>query len=58
MLPDNADNWLFGLNPQSFGTVGAMINFAVAYAVSLSTEPPPQRIQDLIEDIRVPIASK
>ena len=57
MLPDNADNWLFGLNPQSFGTVGALINFAVAYAVSLSTEPPPQRIQDLIEDIRVPIGS-
>ncbi len=58
MLPDNADNWLFGLNPQSFGTVGAMINFVVAYAVASMTEPPPQRIQDLIEDIRVPIASK
>jgi cation/acetate symporter len=58
MLPDNADNWIFGLNPQSFGTVGAMINFAVAYAVAFATEPPPQKIQDLIEDIRVPIASK
>ncbi|MBC8439171.1 MAG: cation acetate symporter [Deltaproteobacteria bacterium] len=57
MLPDNADNWLFGLNPQSFGTVGALINFAVAYVVSFATEPPPQRIQDLIEDIRVPIGS-
>ena len=58
MLPDNADNWLFGLNPQSFGTVGAMLNFIVAYAVSYMTEPPPQRIQDLIEEIRVPIAAK
>ena len=58
MLPDNADNWLFGLNPQSFGTVGAMINFIVAYAVSLMSTPPPQRIQDLIEEIRVPIAAK
>ncbi len=58
MLPDNADNWLFGLNPQSFGTIGALINFAVAYAVSLMTDPPPQKIQDLIEDIRVPIATK
>ncbi len=57
MLPDNADNWFFGLNPQSFGTVGALINFGVAYVVSLSTEEPPQRIQDLIEDIRVPIGS-
>ena len=37
MLPDNVDNWLFGLNPQSFGTVGAILNFIVAYTVSNMT---------------------
>ncbi|MBU1343973.1 MAG: cation acetate symporter [Proteobacteria bacterium] len=58
MLPDNVDNWLFGLNPQAFGTVGAILNFIVAYAVSSVTEAPPQRIQDLVEEIRVPIAAK
>ncbi len=58
MLPDNVGHWLFGINPQAFGFVGALINFLVAYLVSRSTEPPPERIQKLVEDIRVPIASK
>jgi cation/acetate symporter len=57
MLPDNVDNWVFGLNPQSFGTVGAILNFVVAYTVSNMTEEPPERIQALVEDIRVPIGS-
>ena len=54
MLPNTPDNWLFGISPLSFGAVGAMINFAVAYAVSLSTEEPPQEIQDLVESVRTP----
>ncbi len=58
MLPDNVDNWLFGLNPQSFGTVGAILNFITAYTVSLMTEEPPERIQQLVEDIRVPIQTE
>ena len=48
------DNWMFGISPLSIGTVGALINFAVAYAVSLSTEAPPQEIQDLVESVRTP----
>ena len=48
------DNWLFGISPLSIGTVGAVINFAVAYAVSLVTEAPPQAIQDLVESVRTP----
>jgi len=48
------DNWLFGISPLAFGAVGAVINFAVAYAVSLSTEAPPQAIQDLVESVRTP----
>jgi cation/acetate symporter len=55
MLPDNADNWLFGINPQAFGFVGALINFGVAYVVSNMTEEPPERIQELVENIRVPV---
>ncbi len=57
MLPDNVDNWLFGLNPQSFGTVGAILNFITAYVVANMTEEPPEKIQQLVEDIRVPIKS-
>ncbi|MFN3882823.1 MAG: sodium:solute symporter family protein [Nitrincola lacisaponensis] len=54
MLANTPDNWLFGISPLSFGAVGAVINFAVAYAVSLSTEEPPQEIQDLVESVRTP----
>lgn len=54
MLPDTADNWLFGIAPASFGVIGALINFAVAYAVSSATEEPPVHVQELVESIRVP----
>jgi len=47
-------NWLFGISPLSFGAVGAMINFAVAFAVSSATQAPPQHIQDLVESVRYP----
>lgn len=48
------DNWLFGISPQAFGSVGAIINFAVAYAVSLATDAPPKAVQDLVESVRTP----
>ncbi|MDX1298449.1 MAG: sodium:solute symporter family protein [Pseudomonas sp.] len=48
------DNWMFGISPLSIGTVGAVINFAVAYSVSLATVAPPQEIQDLVESVRTP----
>ncbi len=48
------DQWLFGISPQAFGSVGAIINFIVAYAVSLSTEAPPKAVQDLVESVRTP----
>ncbi len=54
MLPDTADAWLFGISPASFGTIGAVINFAVAYLVSSATKEPPAEVRDLVESIRVP----
>ena len=48
------DNWMFGISPLSIGTVGALINFAVAYGVSLATVAPPKEIQDLVESVRTP----
>ena len=53
-LPDNVANWVFGISPLSIGSVGALVNFGVAYAVSMASEEPPQEIQELIEGIRVP----
>ena len=53
-LANTPDNWFMGIQPESFGAVGALINFAVAIAVSRVTAPPPEHIQHLVEDIRVP----
>ncbi|WP_370206961.1 sodium:solute symporter family protein [Pararhodobacter marinus] len=54
MLPNTADNWLFGIQPASFGVVAAILNFIVAYVVLAMTKPAPAEIQDLVESIRVP----
>ncbi len=48
------DQWMMGISPQAFGAIGAILNFAVAYAVSLATEAPPKEIQDLVESVRTP----
>ena len=53
-LADNPEGWMLGINPQSFGAVGAMLNFLVAFLVSRATAPPPEHIQQLVEDIRIP----
>jgi cation/acetate symporter len=47
-------NWFFGISPNAFGAVGALVNFVVAYLVSKVTAEPPEHIQHLVEDIRVP----
>ena len=47
-------NWFLGISPEAFGAVGALINFAVAYIVSMMTAPPPKEIQDLVESVRIP----
>lgn len=51
---NNKENWLFGISPEGFGTIGMLVNFVVCYVVSMLTPPPPQNIQDLVEDIRIP----
>ncbi|MGY6634997.1 MAG: sodium:solute symporter family protein [Alkalilacustris sp.] len=54
MLPNTPDNWIFGISPLSFGAVGAVINFLVAFLVMSMTKEPPEEIQELVESIRVP----
>jgi cation/acetate symporter len=53
-LGDMPQNWFLGIEPNAFGAIGAVINFAVAYGVSKVTAPPPEHIQHIVEDIRVP----
>ena len=52
------ENWFLGIEPNAFGAVGAIFNFAVAMIVSRLTQEPPEHIQHLVEDIRVPAGAK
>ncbi len=56
VLPDTPDGWILGVNPSSFGTIGAILNFATAILVAKVTAPPPVEIQKLVESVRVPRA--
>ena len=49
-----AANWLFGISPEGIGVIGMSLNFIVAITVSYLTAPPPERIQHMVEHIRVP----
>ncbi|WP_285276463.1 sodium:solute symporter family protein [Halopseudomonas bauzanensis] len=51
---DNAEHWWFGISPEGIGTLGMIFNFIASVAVASVTKAPPEEIQHLIEDIRVP----
>ena len=51
---NTAEHWWFGISPEGIGTVGMLVNFAVAWTVCSFTPAPPARITDLVERIRVP----
>ncbi|WP_412507489.1 sodium:solute symporter family protein [Roseovarius sp. SYSU LYC5161] len=50
----DADPLLATIKSTSFGAVGAMVNFAVAFLVSRSSAPIPDEINELVESVRVP----
>jgi cation/acetate symporter len=47
-------NGFFGISPEGFGTVGAIVNFVVAYAVSMVTAAPPVHVQEMVDNMRTP----
>lgn len=51
-------NSFFGITPEAFGAIGALVNFAVAYVVDKVTKEPPEHIQKLVESVRVPRGSR
>lgn len=53
-LGDMSPNWFLGIEPNAFGAVGAVVNFAVATAVAKMTAAPPDHVRELVENIRVP----
>ena len=53
-LGDMSPNWFFGIEPNAFGAVGALVNFAVAVTVARITAAPPAEIDEFVDDIRSP----
>jgi len=47
-------DWWFGISPEGFGTVAMIVNFIVSIIIMQFTPPPPQNVQDIVEDIRIP----
>lgn len=48
------EDYLFGIAPTGIGTIGMVLHFITAYIVSNLTPPPPQEVQEIVENIRVP----
>ncbi|MEM7001701.1 MAG: sodium:solute symporter family protein [Pseudomonadota bacterium] len=48
------DQWLFGVSPEGIGFVFMILALVVGYVVALLTPAPPQSIQDMVADIRIP----
>mgnify|MGYP000933051389 FL=1 len=51
-------NSFFGITPEAFGSVGAIVNFVVAFLVDKVTKEPPAHIQAMVEAVRIPRGSK
>ncbi|MGB1263753.1 MAG: sodium:solute symporter family protein [Cognaticolwellia sp.] len=53
-LGDMGENWFLGISPNAFGSVGALVNFIVAFAVLKVTGPAPAHIQQMVDNFRTP----
>ncbi len=54
LAENKPENWLFGISPEGIGTVGMLVNFIVAFAVSKVTKEVPEDVQNIVEQIRYP----
>jgi len=52
-LPDKSE-WWFGISPEGFGTLAMLLNFIVSIVIMKFTPEPPQDVQDIVENIRIP----
>lgn len=52
-LPDKSE-WWFGISPEGFGTIAMLLNFMVSIVVMQFTKAPPQKVQNMVERIRIP----
>ncbi|WP_318543228.1 sodium:solute symporter family protein [Marixanthotalea marina] len=48
------EDWWFGISPEGFGTVAMILNFVVSIVIVQFTPPPPKKVQNIVENIRIP----
>ena len=53
VTPDKSE-WWFGISPEGFGSVAMLLNFIVSITIMKFTSPPPQDVQEIVEQIRIP----
>jgi cation/acetate symporter len=54
MEPRPASEWWFGTSPEGFGTIAMIVNVVVSIVVSRMTTAPPEHVQEIVENIRIP----
>ena len=47
-------DWWFGISPEGFGTFAMFVNFTVSLIISKFTPAPPEDVQEIVENIRIP----
>jgi cation/acetate symporter len=47
-------DWWFGISPEGFGTIAMILNFVISISVMKFTSEPPNSVQDMVENIRIP----
>jgi len=50
------DNWWFGISPEGIGTLGMILNFAVSITLCRFFPAPPEKVQRMVDEIRIPRA--
>ena len=56
-VPGLQDQWWFGVSPEGFGSVAMVFHFVVALIINKFTPPPPKKVQDIVENIRIPVGA-
>ncbi|MCB0475664.1 MAG: cation acetate symporter, partial [Flavobacteriaceae bacterium] len=48
------EDWWFGISPEGFGTFAMIVNFTVSLVISAFFPPPPDEVQEIVDNIRLP----
>lgn len=51
---NSPDHWWLGISPEGVGSAGMLLNFLICFLISKFTPAPPQHVQELIQQIRIP----